>query len=160
MWEQCAFRSPRLLCAEVCRSKTTFSVCLSSQDEVLHSQSWHTGLMCTAWEWKLLWKSFSDFNRTARPACKCNRRGNWVSLSRRHSNAERELENVILRISWDFGCQHVNHTKKHTGVWVRLCFSFLERRKQRDTLTLDPHGKSFFQGVKFSVQTISRGRVA
>lgn len=28
------------------------------------------------------------------------------------------------------------------------------------SLTLDPHGNSFFQGVKFSVQTISRGSVA
>lgn len=27
-------------------------------------------------------------------------------------------------------------------------------------LTLEPQGKSFFQGVRFSVQTISRGRVA
>lgn len=30
----------------------------------------------------------------------------------------------------------------------------------RQKFTLDPHGRSFFQGVKFSVQTISRGRVA
>lgn len=60
--------SPRFPCAEMWRSKTTSSVCLSSQDAALHSQSWHTGLMWTAWEWKLLWKSFSDFNRTERPA--------------------------------------------------------------------------------------------
>lgn len=31
---------------------------------------------------------------------------------------------------------------------------------ETNTPTLDPHGSSFFQGVKFSVQTISRGRVA
>lgn len=66
------FRSPRLVCPELCRSKTEFNVCLSSQDVVLHCQSWHTDLMCTAWEWKLLWKSFSDFKRTARPACSEN----------------------------------------------------------------------------------------
>lgn len=64
--------SPLLLCPDVCRSNTTFSVCRSSQEVVLHCSSSHTGLMCTAWEWKLLWKSFSDFIRTASPACKFN----------------------------------------------------------------------------------------
>lgn len=36
----------------------------------------------------------------------------------------------------------------------------LNRQDARQSLTADPHGNSFFQGVKFSVQTISRGRVA
>lgn len=64
--------------------------------------------------------------------------------------------------------------------WVSVCesykgahiafhfFVFFKRHKLKGTnthtytqsLTLDPHGKSFFHGVKFSVQTISRGRVA
>lgn len=65
--------SPRLPCAEVYKSKTTFTVCLSSRDVDLHSSSWHTGLMCTAWEKKVLWKSFSDLSRTARPACWCKK---------------------------------------------------------------------------------------
>lgn len=39
------------------------------------------------------------------------------------------------------------------GVWI-------ETRCTQRSLTVEPHGNSFFQGVKFSVQTISRGRVA
>lgn len=40
------------------------------QESFEKNLTWQTGLMWTAWEWKLLWNSFSDFMRTARPACR------------------------------------------------------------------------------------------
>lgn len=40
--------------------------------------TWQTGLMWTAWEWKLLWNSFSDLRRTARPAWRKEKANAWM----------------------------------------------------------------------------------
>lgn len=93
--------------------------------------------MWTAWEWKLLWKSFSDFNRTERPAWEHTTRAKWGKKGKKN-----QLD--------------VSNDKAENRFSVK---SEVTRCTQR-SLTVEPHGNSFFQGVKFSVQTISRGRVA
>lgn len=114
-----------------------------------HRSDVHCLRMETAVE-EFLW-----FQQDCKPSLQIHEKKNRVSCRDRHLNSE-------CSKTWSQEFQFPIGGWELLLVFV-LCYSIKEsinRRSHAWQLTLDPQGKSFFQGVRFSVQTISRGRVA